>query len=191
MGCFIDFLCNPQNHSLNLNFLIALMTEPIWSCWSFWVTFLLWCRSLMQHWRGTVDGIFMWRTLYWTTCLLGCFRGTKLQHINHYSFKSESGGIHARNEYCTLCTLHDLMRLHTESTQSSMNLFYSWKEPVCVSVRMFLTATLLTYQHTILSFIWSFLAEDLLNKTLKGSEVKQAEPMLSLPSLSFYPTYSI
>lgn len=116
VGCFIDILCHPQNHSLNLNFLIALMTEPIWSCWSCSVTFLLWCRSLMQHWRGTVDGIFMWRTLYWTACLLGCLRGTNLQHINHYSFKSESGGIHARNEYCTPCTwCFSILKAHNQA----------------------------------------------------------------------------
>lgn len=29
IGCFIDFLCKPQNHSLNSSLLMALMTGPI------------------------------------------------------------------------------------------------------------------------------------------------------------------
>lgn len=108
----------------------------------------------------------------------------KHKHIKSFHFLDieRLETISAKNEYCTLCTLHDLMHLHTESAQSSMNPFNSWKEPVCISVHMFPTVLLRGYQHTM-----SFFSCRRSAKSNKASGVKPGRARVLLVILIVLP----
>lgn len=66
VGYFANSLCKPQNHSLNSDLMMALMTGLILNwCWSFWWDFAVLqvlIESLQQRWRYC--GTFSRQALY-------------------------------------------------------------------------------------------------------------------------------